>query len=324
MGSRMLTGNTQKHLELEQRLAKFCQKPASIVFNYGYMGVLGSISALIEQKDQIIIDSQSHACIVDSALLSSVGKQFRIFNHNDLESLESQLKAANQARRGGILIVTEGVFGMSGEVAPLPEICALKEQYGARLMVDDAHGFGVMGKTGKGTGEYLNIQSQIDLYFGTFAKSFAAIGGVTAGEEMVVDYIRYNARTNVFAKSLPLIYVEAVTAALNLIEHEPELREQMWRIAKSLQSGLRELGFNLGKTQSPITPVYVPAGDEKTGQEIMRMLREEYGVFVSGVTYPVVPQGIFLFRLIPTASHTDEDVDITLKAFKAIRDQFKI
>ena len=324
MGSRMLTGNTLRHLELEKRLAAYLGKESSIVFNFGYMGVMGTIDAVTDGNDTIIIDSLSHACIVDGALVASQGKQFRVFRHNDMESLEKQLKAANEQRRGGVLVVTEGVFGMTGDIGQLDEVCALKNKYDARLFVDDAHGFGVMGATGAGTGEHLGVQDQIDLYFGTFAKSFASIGGVTAGDERVVDYIRYNARTHIFAKSLPLAYIESLLTTLDYVENGEAQREQMWRISHRLQEGLRALGFNLGNTVSPITPVYVPAGDEKTATEAMKLLRTEYGIFVSAVTYPVVPRGVVLFRLTSTASHTDEDVDITLEAFEKLRDHLNI
>ena len=213
---------------------------------------------------------------------------------------------------------------MTGDLAPLPQICDLKEQYEARLFVDDAHGFGIMGETGAGTAAHQGCQDRLDLYFGTFAKSFAAIGGVTAGDEQVVDYVRYNARTNIFAKSLPTVYVEAVDAALDLIEGEPERREHMWHIARRMQEGLAALGFDIGSTASPITPVYVPAGDLATAQRAIRMLREELGIFASAVTYPVVPKGIVLFRLTATAAHTDDDVEQTLAAFETLRDRLQL
>ncbi len=241
-----------------------------------------------------------------------------------MDSLEQQLKAANETRRGGVLIVTEGVFGMTGDLGKLDEICELKEQYDARLFVDDAHGFGVMGPTGAGVGELKGVQDKIDLYFGTFAKSFAAIGGVTAGDERVVDYIRYNARPHIFAKSLPLAYVETLLTTLDYVVHGDENRKQMSHIARRLQKGLLDLGFNLGNTESPITPVYVPAGDEETATRAIKLLRSEYGIFVSAVTYPVVPRGVVLFRLTSSASHTDEDVDATLAAFKKLRDHLKL
>ncbi len=324
MGSRMLTGNTDKHIALEKKLAAFLQKPASVLFNYGYLGVLGSISALVDNDDLIIMDKLSHASIVDGTVLASAGRRFRPFKHNDLDNLEFHLKAANRDRKGGILIVTEGVYGMRGDLADLKGICELKEKYGARLLIDDAHGFGVMGEHGRGTGEHYGVQDRVDLYFGTFAKAFAAIGGVTAGEKEPIEYIRYNARTNLFAKSLPMIFVDAISASLDLIIKKPALRQRTWSIAKRLQNGLVELGYDIGDTQSPITPVYVPAGSPETAMRMIRMLREEYGIFVSGVMYPVVPRGIVLFRMIPTASHTEEDADITLEAFKNLRDNMKL
>ncbi|ARA93389.1 hypothetical protein AWN76_009625 [Rhodothermaceae bacterium RA] len=324
MGSRLMTGNTERHMALERRLARYLRKEASIVWNYGYMGVMGTIASLVNGNDTVIIDSLSHACIVDGAMVAAAGKPFRVFRHNDLDSLESQLRAAHEKRRGGILVVTEGVFGMTGDLAPLPEICDLVERFGARLFVDDAHGFGIMGPTGAGTAEHLGVQDRLDLYFGTFAKSFAAIGGVTAGDERVVDYIRYNARTNIFAKSLPMVYIEAVDAALDLIENGEDRRARVWHIARRLQTGLAELGFDIGSTASPITPVYVPAGDEATTLRAIRMLRDELGIFASAVTYPVVPRGVMLFRLTSTAAHTDEDVDRTLEAFRILRDRLNL
>ena len=324
MGSRMLTGNTPQHIELERRLAEFLQKPAAVLFNYGYLGVMGSMSALVGPDDQVIIDKLSHASIVDGAILASAGRRFRPFKHNDLDNLEFHLKAANRERKGGVLIVTEGVYGMRGDLADLPGICDLKDKYHARLMIDDAHGFGVMGESGRGTGEYYGVQERVDMYFGTFAKAFAAIGGVTATDEKVADFIRCNARTNVFAKALPMVYVDAIGKSLEMLQSRPELRERMWAVAKRLQDGLQELGYDIGDTQSPITPVYVPAGDRETGEGMVRMLREEFGVFVSGVVYPVVPRGVILFRMIPTAAHSDEEVDVTLAAYKEMRDRMKL
>ena len=324
MGSRLLTGNSEAHIELEKRFASFCQKPGSIVFNYGYLGVIGTVSALVGPDDIVLIDSLSHASMIDATVLASAGRRFRPFKHNDMDSLEKHLKAAQKDRKGGILVITEGVFGMKGNLAKLREIVALKERHGARLFVDDAHGFGVMGAHGRGTGEHLDCQAGIDLYFGTFAKAFAAIGGVTAGERDVVEWVRYNARTNVFAKALPHVYVRTVGEALRIVESEPALRERMWTITRRLQDGLAGLGFDLGNTESPITPVYVAAGDEKMAMSMIAMLREQFGVFVSAVTYPVVPRGVVLFRMIPTASHTEEDVDRTVAAFGQMRDALKL
>jgi glycine C-acetyltransferase len=324
MGSRMLTGNTPMHIELEGKLAEFLQKPAAVLFNYGYLGVLGTIGAMVGPEDVIIMDRLCHASIVDATVLASAGRRFRSFKHNDLDNLEFHLKGANKERKGGILIVIEGVYGMRGDLADLKGICELKDRYGARLFVDDAHGFGVMGENGRGLGEHLGVQERIDLYFGTFAKAFAAIGGVTAGPVAPVRYILYNARTNVFAKSLPLVYVAALTASLDALKARPDLRRRMWEVARRLQQGLVDLGYDIGDTRSPITPVYVPAGDQQTAMAMIKMLREEYGVFVSGVTYPVVPLGVVMFRMIPTASHSDADVDQTLAAFKGMRDRMRL
>jgi len=240
-----------------------------------------------------------------------------------MKDLDYHLRGASKDRKGGILIVTEGVFGMKGNLAKLPEICDLKEKYGARLFVDDAHAFGVMGATGRGTGEHFGVQDKIDLYFGTFAKAFAAIGGVTAGDEDVIEYIRYNARTNVFAKALPLVYVKTIEKALELVQN-PEPRERMWHISRLLQQGLQDLGYDIGETESPITPVYVPTGDEKFAMGMISFLREQYGVFVSGVMFPVVPPGVVLFRMIPTAAHSEEDVEKTVEAFRKMRDTLKL
>jgi glycine C-acetyltransferase len=324
MGSRLLTGNSREHINLEAQLASFLHKQAAIVFNYGYLGVMGTISAIVGKDDVVVIDSLSHASMIDATILASAGRRFRPFKHNDMEDLEAHLRAADKDRKGGILIVTEGVFGMKGNLSRLPAIVRLKEKYGARLFVDDAHGFGVMGEDGRGTGEHLGAHEGIDLYFGTFAKTFAAIGGVTAGDKDVVEWIRYNARSNVFAKALPMVYVKTVEKALSIVRNEPELRERMWRIARRLQSGLTDLGYDIGETESPITPVYVNAGDETAAMSMIRYLREEHGVFVSGVTFPVVPPGVVLFRMIPTAAHTEEDVDETLTAFRRMRDDMTI
>ena len=328
MGSRLLTGNTTKHEALEERLAAYCGKQAAVLFNYGYLGVMGTISALIGPKDVVIIDKLSHASMIDGTILAMAGRRFRPFRHNDMESLEQQLRAerkrgAGGDGAGGILIVIEGVYGMRGDLANLPDIVALARRYEARIFIDDAHGFGVMGDNGRGTGEHFGVQDEIDLYFGTFAKAFAAIGGVTAGAPEVTEYVRFNARTNVFAKALPMVYVDVLNATLDEILAHPEYRERMWHNAHALQRGLVELGYSIGDTQSPVTPVYIPSGPE-TGRAIMVMLREEYGVFLSGVTYPVVPRGINLFRMIPTALHTDEDVAVTLNAFAEIRDRLNL
>ena len=321
MGSRMMTGNTQRHIELEDALAEYLDKESAILFNYGYLGVLGTIASLTDKKDIILIDKLSHASMVDGVQMARA--QYRVFRHNDMDHLEQHLKASNQDRKGGILIVTEGVFGMRGDVADLPGICELKEKYDARLYVDDAHGFGVMGENGQGTGSYFGIQDKLDIYFGTFAKAFASIGGVSASSKPVVEWIRYNARTQVFAKSLPMIYVEVLFKTLDIIRSDKQRRKRMWEVSNKLKTGLRNLGFDVGDVPSPITPVYVPAGDLYMGMEIIQRLRT-LGVFITGVMYPVVPKGIILFRMIPTASHTDEDIYETVKAFQKVRDAMNL
>jgi len=321
MGSRMMTGNTKFHKELEQKLADFTEKESAILFNYGYLGVLGTISSLVARKDTIVIDKLSHASMLDATFLAP-GK-FRAYQHNDMNSLESHLKRINKDRKGGVLIVTEGVFGMRGDLADLPNICQLKEKYDARLFIDDAHGFGVMNDTGQGTASYFNLQDKIDIYFGTFAKAFAAIGGVSAAEKKVVDWIRYNARTQVFAKSLPIVYVEVIKKTLEIVKNGVARRKKMFENAEKLKSGLTNIGYNIGKGRSPITAVYVPAGNLKIGMQIVSKLRE-LGIFITGVMYPVVPKGIILFRLIPTASHTEEDIHKTVQAFKQVRDKLNL
>jgi len=317
MGARMMTGNTQRHIELENALAEYLDKEATILFNYGYLGVLGTIASLTDNKDIILIDKLSHASMVDGVLMSPA--PFRVFKHNDMDHLEKHLKRANRDRKGGILIVTEGVFGMRGDVADLAGICELKQKYDARVYVDDAHGFGVMGEDGQGTGSYFGVHDKLDIYFGTFAKAFAAIGGVTASDKPVVEWIRYNARTQVFAKSLPMIYVEVLFKTLEIIKNDKQRRHRMWEVANKLKAGLRNLGFDVNDVPSPITPVYVPAGDLKIAMGIIQKLRE-MGIFITGVMYPVVPKGIILFRMIPTASHTDEDIHETVRAFQKVRD----
>ncbi|MFW6131271.1 MAG: aminotransferase class I/II-fold pyridoxal phosphate-dependent enzyme [Candidatus Aminicenantaceae bacterium] len=321
MGSRMMTGNTQYHKDLESQLADFLEKESAIVFNYGYLGVIGTISSIVSSEDIIIIDKLSHASMVDATFVSR-GK-FRIFKHNDMESLENHLKHVNKNRKGGVLVVTEGVFGMRGDLANLKDICYLKDKYNARLFVDDAHGFGVMGERGQGTAYHFGVQDKLDIYLGTFAKAFAAIGGVSASEKRVVEWIRYNARTQVFAKSLPMIYVEVLKKTLEIIRKDRERRQRMWENSQKLKKGLIELGYNIGDVESPITPVYVKASDYENAKKIVITLRK-LGIFITAVMYPVVPKGIILFRMIPTASHTEEDINETVQAFKKVRDDLKL
>lgn len=321
MGSRMMTGNTQRHIDLENKFASYLQKESAVLFNYGYLGVLGTIQALIGKDDIILIDKLSHASMVDAMFLSQ-GK-FRVFRHNDMNSLEDHLKHLNRDRKGGILVMTEGVFGMQGDLAKLDDIVALKDKYEARLFIDDAHGFGVMGDKGRGTASYFGVHDKVDVYFGTFAKAYASIGGVTATLSSVAEWIRYNARSQVFAKSLPMIYVETLHKTLEIVRTDETRRARMWQVARRLRSGLLDLGYNVGDVPSPIVPVYVPMGDLQVGMQIVMRLRE-LGVFVTGVTYPVVPKGVILFRMIPTAAHSDAEVDETVNAYKQVRDELKL
>ena len=321
MGSRMMTGNTERHIELEKALAEYCEKEAAVLFNYGYLGVLGTIASLVDKEDTIVIDELSHSSMIDGTHLAR--GSYQIFKHNDMNHLESILQDLNKKRKAGILIVTEGVFGMQGDIADLPGICELKEKYNARLYVDDAHGFGVMGERGQGLGSFFGVQDRIDIYFGTFAKAFAAIGGFSASEKAVCEWILYNARSQVFAKSLPMVYVEVLIKTLEIIRSDTARRNRMWEVAKKLKEGLSNLGYNVGDVPSPITSVYVPVGDVTLAGMIIIKLRQ-VGVFVTGVIYPVVPKGIVLFRMIPTAAHTDEDIDTTLDAFRMVRDELKL
>jgi glycine C-acetyltransferase len=321
MGARMMTGNTEAHIALEKKFAEFLRKEDAVLFNYGYLGVIGTIASIVDANDTIIVDKLSHASMLDGVFVSQA--KFRVYRHNDMESLEAHLKHINKARKGGVMIVTEGVFGMRGDIADLPSICALKEKYEARLYIDDAHGFGVMGETGRGSGEYFGVHDKIDIFFGTFAKAFAAIGGVTATNKSAAEWIRYNARTQVFAKSLPMIYVEVLSKTLDIIAHDVERRKRMWSNAAKIKSGLAGLGFEIGDVPSPLCAVYVPAGDVNLGMAIIKGLRDQ-GVFITGVMYPVVPKGIILFRMVPTASHTDDDIARTVAAFKNVRDALKL
>jgi len=318
MGARMMSGQTSKHEELESNLADFVNKEDSFLLNYGYQGMLSIIDALVNRNDVIVYDSESHACILDGLRLH-MGKRY-VFPHNNIENLEKQLQRATKLAEkncGGILVITEGVFGMAGDLGKLDEIVRLKEKYEFRLLVDDAHGFGTMGKAGAGTGEYFGIQDQIDVYFGTFAKAMAGIGAFVASEEHIVNYLRYNMRSQTFAKSLPMPMVIGALKRLELLISKPELREQLWKVVHALQKGLRDAGFNLGNTESPVTPVYL-SGSVPEGTNITMDLRENYNIFCSIVAYPVIPKGELLLRLIPTANHTLEDVDYTIKAFKEV------
>lgn len=317
MGARMMSGTTRDHIELEEALAKFEQKESAILFNYGYLGVQGTIAPMVGPDDEIVMDKLCHASIVDGVFVSRA--KFRLFRHNDMDSLERELKKANEKRKGGVLVLTEGVYGMTGDLAKLKEITALKDKYEAKLFIDDAHGIGVMGAHGRGTAEEFGVQEKVDLYFGTFAKAFAAIGGFTASNKDAVEWIRYNARTQVFAKSVPMIFVRALKKTLELVEKGDDRRKRLFEVADKLRKSLRDIGFYVGDVDSPIVPVFIPNGDPRIAMDWIKFLRDR-GIFLTGVTYPVIPRGLILFRMIPTASHTDEDVVKTAAAFKELRD----
>jgi glycine C-acetyltransferase len=316
MGARMMSGNSNPHEELEAQLADFEQKEDAILVNFGYQGMVSAIDCLVDRHDVIVYDSESHACIIDGVRLH-MGKRF-VFPHNDIENCEKQLERATKLTEesgGAILLITEGVFGMSGDQGKLKEIVKLKERYNFRLFVDDAHGFGTMGKTGMGTGEEQGVQDGIDIYFGTFAKSMALIGGFIATTENITEYLRYNMRSQIFAKSLPMPLVVGALKRLELLRTQPELKNNLWKIVNALQNGLKEAGFEIGKTQSPVTPVYLN-GTIGEATNLIYDLRENYDIFCSMVVYPVVPKGIIILRLIPTAVHTLEDVKYTIDAFR--------
>ncbi|OYZ02929.1 MAG: 8-amino-7-oxononanoate synthase [Sphingobacteriia bacterium 28-36-52] len=316
MGARMMSGNSTYHEQLESELAAFEHKEDAILMNFGYQGIMSAIDAICGRHDVIVYDAESHACIIDGLRLHP-GHRY-VFKHNDLEDCEKQLTRATQLIEkqgaGGILLITEGVFGMAGDQGKLKEIAELKHKYQFRLLVDDAHGFGTLGKTGAGAGEAQGCQDAIDLYFSTFAKSMASIGAFMAGDKAIIDFIRYNIRSQIFAKSLPMPIVIGNLKRLDMLRTMPELKDKLWSNALKLQNGLKEKGFDIGNTNTPVTPVYMKGGVEEATAMVMD-LRENYGIFASIVVYPVIPKGHIIFRLIPSAAHTDADIDETLKAF---------
>ncbi|MET1259204.1 aminotransferase class I/II-fold pyridoxal phosphate-dependent enzyme [Flagellimonas sp. DF-77] len=323
MGARMMSGHTEYHEQLENELAAFVNKEASYLLNFGYQGFMSVIDALVSKDDIIVYDVDCHACIIDGVRLH-VGKRFT-FKHNDVESLEKNLERATkmaQETGGGILVISEGVFGMRGEQGKLKEIVALKERYNFRLLVDDAHGFGTLGKTGAGAGEEQGVQNDIDVYLATFAKSMAGIGAFVAADQEIIDYLKYNLRSQMFAKSLPMIFVKGALKRLDMLRTMPQLKAKLWENVDALQNGLKERGFDIGTTQSCVTPVYLN-GSIPEAMALVKDLRENYGIFCSIVVYPVIPKGLILLRLIPTATHTLEDVAETLDAFSAIRDRLQ-
>ena len=316
MGARMMSGNSDLHEQLEKELAEFVHKEDSILMNYGYQGIMSAIDSICGRHDVVVYDAECHACIID-ALRMIPGHRF-VFKHNDVEDCEKQLHRAqalvDKQQSGGILVITEGVFGMAGDQGCLKEIAALKKKVPFRLLVDDAHGFGTLGETGAGAGEAQGCQDEIDLYFSTFAKSMASIGAFMAGPKNIIDYIRYNIRSQIFAKSLPMPYVVGNLKRLELLRSKPELKANLWKNALALQNGLKERGFDIGKTDSVVTPVYMKGGVEEATAMVMD-IRENYKIFCSIVVYPVIPKGHIIYRLIPTAVHTQEEIDLTLKAF---------
>ncbi len=321
MGARMMSGNSVHHEQLERELSAFVAKPDTMLLNYGYQGVMSIIDALLSRHDVAVYDAESHACIIDGLRMHQ-GKRI-VYPHNDMAALEKQLARATKIAAetgGGILVITEGVFGMSGNQGKLKEIVELKKKFDFRLLVDDAHGFGTMGATGAGTGEAQGCQDGIDVYFSTFAKSMASIGAFVSGEKYVIDFLRYNTRSQIYAKSLPMPLVIGALKRLDLIRKHPEMREDLWKVVNALQTNLRARGFNIGSTTSPVTPVIIN-GQESHAGKLVFDLRENYGIFCSIVVYPVIPRGLIILRLIPTASHTLEDVERTIVAFEAISEK---
>ena len=319
MGARMMSGHTSLHEKLEHQLASFVSRPAAYLLNYGYQGMVSIINALVDRNDVIVYDSEAHACIIDGMRLH-FGKRF-VYPHNDMQNLDKELERATklvEKTGGGILVITEGVYGMAGDLGNLPEIVALKKKYKFRILMDDAHGFGTMGPTGAGTDEHFGVQDQVDIYFGTFAKSMAGIGAFVAGDPKVINYLQYNMRSQIFAKSLPMPMVVGALKRLELLREDPSHREKLWTIVNALQKGLRDAGLNIGHTASPVTPVMLN-GTIPDATQITYDLRENYDIFCSIVVYPVVPKGTILLRLIPTAVHTLEDVEYTINAFKEVK-----
>ena len=323
MGARMMSGHTDYHEQLQNELADFSQKEAAYLLNFGYQGIMSAIDALVSKDDIIVYDVDCHACIIDGVRLH-MGKRFT-FKHNDIESLEKNLERATklaEQQNGGILVISEGVFGMRGEQGKLKEIVELKKKFNFRLLVDDAHGFGTLGKNGAGAGEEQGIQDDIDVYFATFAKSLAGIGAFLSADKEIIDYLKYNLRSQMFAKSLPMIYVKGALKRLHMLRTQPELKNKLWENVNALQNGLKENGFDIGNTSSCVTPVYLN-GTIPEAMALVKDLRENYGIFCSIVVYPVIPKGLILLRLIPTATHTLQDVAETLVAFSKIRERLE-
>ena len=323
MGSRMMSGETKFHEQLENELSDFVQKEKTILLNFGYQGMHSAIDALVDRRDVIVYDEESHACILDGIRLHKLNGTTFKYLHNDIDSLKKNLERAEkviQKTNGSILVITEGVFGMAGDLGKLKEICELKKKFSFRLFVDDAHGIGTMGENGRGTGEHFGVQDEIDIYFGTFAKSFSSIGAFISSTKTVIDFLKYTTRSQIFAKSLPMPIVIGALKRLDMIRNNPELKNNLWHITKLLQSGLKSQGFDLGKTESCVTPVWLEGGVTES-TNLTFDLRENHGIFCSIVTYPVIPKGKIMLRLIPTAVHTKEDVNETIEAFTKVKDK---
>jgi glycine C-acetyltransferase len=323
MGARMMSGQTSLHEELERQLADFEKKEDAYLLNYGYQGMVSIIDTLLNRHDVVVYDSEAHACIIDG-LRMHMGKRF-VFPHNDIPKFERELEKAvklAEEQKGGVLVITEGVFGMSGDLGKLDEIVKYKKKYNFRLLIDDAHGFGTMGAEVRGTSEHFGVMDEVDLYFGTFAKAMAGIGGFIAGPEKVINFLRYNLRSQIYAKSLPMPIVVGSLKRLELIKTKPELRKQLWNVVNAMQNGLKAKGFNLGNTNSPVTPVFL-TGSVPEATNVIVDLRENYGVFCSMVVYPVVPKGVIMLRIIPTAAHSLEDVEYTIKAFSEVKEKLE-
>ncbi len=319
MGARMMSGHTSLHEELERQLADFEKKEDAYLFNFGYQGMISTLDALLTRRDIVVYDSEAHACIMDGLRLH-MGQRI-VYPHNNLEKCEHALERATRLTAesgGGILLVTEGVYGMTGALGFLDKIVSLKKKFNFRILIDDAHGFGVMGPNGRGTSEHFGVMDQVDLYFGAFAKTMAGIGGFVAGPADIINYLRYNLRSQIYAKSLPMAMVEGLLKRLDMVRNRPEFREQLWKVTHALQNGMRERGFDIGAAQACVTPVFIK-GELPEATNILVDLRENYHIFCSVVVYPVVPKGVIMFRLIPTAMHTLEHVNYTLDAFEAIR-----
>lgn len=323
MGARMMSGQTAMHERLEDELSEFMQKEDTFLLNYGYQGCMSAIEALVDRRDVIVYDSESHACMIDGVRLH-MGKRY-VFQHNDMESFHKQLENAKnhcETTGGGILVVTEGVFGMAGDQGKLKEIVEFKKEYNFRLFVDDAHGFGTIGENGRGAGDHQGVHEEIDVYFGTFAKSMASIGAFVSADQHVIEYLRYNMRSQTFAKSLPMPLVMGALKRLELIRDNPSFQQNLWKIANALQSGLKEAGFDIGVTNSAVTPVFLE-GNLGEATNITLDLRENHNIFASIVVYPVVPKGTIMLRLIPTAVHTLEDVEYTIETFKKVKEKLE-